>query len=295
MQGTWEISFLVDRDAKILEGRGACSEHLGQSLQSLIGRSLMSYIAEDERPHLRRFIGQLDRPKAKRAALISLRTPANGLRSYAMEAQDGRSANDNWLLFTRNITGGEGLEDLDLPVVMASEGQFLRLVEMASSQAVGSLDLTTIEIGGLSNAKRLAGLGIDEVGAFEKSVGEVLANNAHEGILSNPARGFYNLLHDTAKVGDSIVQDLTDAAWKHGINPEQAAISHATMSVAPHTALSAVRDSLGVMQRRLPGYNGWEQPAKKRVSEGQLAAVIGIGAFLLGVLAIALWMMAKMP
>src|SRR5690348_17079513 len=98
MQGTWEISFLVDRDAKILEGRGACSEHLGQSLQTLIGRSLMSYIAEDERPHLRRFIGQLDRPTAKRAALISLRTAASGLRSYAMEAQDGRSANDNWLM-----------------------------------------------------------------------------------------------------------------------------------------------------------------------------------------------------
>lgn len=292
MQGTWEISFLVDRDARILEGRGACSEHLGQSLQTLIGRSLMSYIAEDERPHLRRFIGQLDRPKAKRAALISLNTPASGLRSYAMEAQDGRSANDNWLMFTRNITGGEGLEDLELPVVMANEGQFLRLVEMAASQASASLDLTTIEVGGLSDTKRLAGLAVTEIAAFERRVGETLAGNAHEGILSNPSRGFYNLLHDPAMTGDAIVEELTHAASQHGITPAQLSITHATMSVAPHTALSAIRDSLGVMQKRMPGYGQWDPPAKARVSEGQLAAAIGIGAFLLGVLAIAIWMMA---
>lgn len=291
MQGTWEISFLVDRDARILEGRGACSEHLGQSLQSLIGRSLMPYIAEDERSHLRRFIGQLDRPKAKTAALISLHTPSSGLRSYAMEAQAGRSANDNWLLFTRNIIGGEGLEDLDLPVIMANEGQFLRLVEMAASQSRKSLDLTTIEVGGLSNTKRLGGLGMDEIAAFERSVGEALSNSAHEGILSNPSRGFYNLLHDPVKPAEAVAQDLASVALQHGISAEQAGISHATMSVAPRTALAAVRDALGVMQQRMPGYTGWEQPAKPRMSEGQLVAVIGIGAFLLGVLAFAIWMM----
>lgn len=291
MQGTWEISFLVDRDGKILEGRGACSEHLGQSLQSLIGRSLMSYIAEDERSHLRRFIGQLDRPKAKRAALVSLQTPSAGLRSYAMEAQEGRSANDNWLLFTRNITGGDGLEDLDLPLVMADEGQFLRLVEMAAAQSADTLNLTTIEIGGLSNTKSLGGLGIAEVAAFEKGVGEALANKAHEGILSNPARGFYNLLHDAGTSGDSISGDIQHVAWAHGISPQQAHISHATMSIAPHTPLNAIRDSLGVMQKRMPGYQTWDKPNRFNIAESQIAAMLGIGAFLFGMLAIAIWMM----
>lgn len=291
LQGTWELSFLVDRDAKILEGRGACREHLGQNLQSLIGRSLMAYVAADERPHLRRFIGQLDRPKAKRAALISFLTPEHGLRSYAMEAQAGRSATDNWLMFTRNISGGEGLEELDLPLVMADDGQFLRLVEMAAAQARDALDLTTIEIGGLSDAKRLAGLGIDAIAAFERSVGETLSSNAHEGILSNPSRGFYNLLHDPAKGGEAIAHDITSVARQHGITPEQAAIAHATMSVAPHTDLSAIRDSLGQLERRMPGYKDWEQPEKHSAGEGQLIAIIGIGAFLLGMLAIAIWLM----
>lgn len=291
-QGTWELSFLVDRDGRILEGRGACSEHLGQSLQSLIGNSLTAFVAADERRALRRFIAQLNRPSAKRAALISLQTSNSNLRSYAMEAQAGRSGSDNWLLFSRDISGSDGLEDLDLPVVMASEGQFLRLVEMAASQSRDSLDLTTIEIGGLSDVKRLSGLGIDEIAAFERSVGETLSNNAHEGIVSNPSRGLYNLLHDPAKASGTIAQDLSSVALQHGINAAQAGIAHATMSIAPHTALASIRESLGLMQKRMPGQKGWDEPARRKMSEGQLAAALGIGAFLLGMLLLAIWMMA---
>ncbi|MBK8158643.1 MAG: PAS domain-containing protein [Rhodospirillaceae bacterium] len=292
LQGTWELSFLVDRDGRILEGRGACSEHLGQSLQSLIGSSFLTYVVPQERPHLRRFIGQLHRPKAKRAALISLQTPGGAVRAYAMEAQAGRSAEDNWLMFTRDVASGEGIDDLDLPLVMADEGQFLRLVELAAAQSRESLDLTTIEIGGLSDTKKLAGLDVDGIAAFERSIGETLSGNAHEGILSNPSRGFYNLLHDPAKGGDAIAQDLTSVASRHGISATQAGIAHATMSVAPNTSLGDIRASLSVMQKRMPGYQSWDQPAKSRMSEGQIAATIGIGAFLLGLVAIAVWLMA---
>ena len=41
---TWDLSFLVDRDLRILEGRGACNELLGESLQSLIGQSLTGIV-----------------------------------------------------------------------------------------------------------------------------------------------------------------------------------------------------------------------------------------------------------
>ena len=292
LHGTWELSFLVNRDGRILEGRGACSEHLGQSLQSLIGRSLFTYITEEERPHLRRFLGQLHKPRAKRGALVSLQTSTNGIRAYAMEAQAGRSADDNWLMFTRDVSGGEGLDEMDLPLVMADEGQFLRLVELAAAQSGESLDLTTIEIGGLSDTSRLSGLNVDGIAAFERSVGETLSSNAHEGILSNPSRGFYNLLHDPAMDGDAIARDLTSVASKHGISAEQAGIAHATMSVAPNTPLSDIRASLSVMQKRMPGYQSWDPPAKAKMGEGQVAAAIGIGAFLLGVAAIAVWLMS---
>ncbi|WP_374651306.1 PAS domain-containing protein [Dongia sp.] len=290
LRGTWEISFLVDKDGRILEGRGACAEHLGLSLQSVIGRSFFSFVAAGERSHLRRFIGQLNRPRAKRAALVSLQTPAS-LRSYAMEAQAGRTANDNWLMFSRDTSGADGLDDLDLPVVMADEGQFLRLVELAASQAQASLDLTTIEVGGLADTKRLSGLGDEEIAAFERSVGETLSDNAHDGILSNPSPGFYNLLHDPSRSGNAIAQGLTAVAAQHGISAQQAGIAHATMSVAPNTALSSIREALGIMQKRMPTQQSWEAPAKPKISEGQIAAALGIGAFLLGVAAIAVWLM----
>lgn len=290
LRGTWELSFLVDKDGRILEGRGACSEHLGLSLQSLIGRSLLSFVSADQRQHFRRFMGQLGRPRAKRAALISLQT-AVSVRSYAMEAQAGRTADDNWLMFSRDTSNAEGLDDLDLPLVMADDGQFLRLVELAASQARDSLDLTTIEIGGLSDTARLSGLGLEQIAAFERSVGETLASSAHEGIISNPSRGFYNLLHDTSKEGAAIAQDLTAIATQHGISAQQASIAHATMSVAPQTALSSIRESLGIMQKRMPGYRSWDEPVGTKMSEGQIAAALSIGAFLLGVVGVALWLM----
>jgi hypothetical protein len=293
LQGTWELSFLVDKDGRILEGRGACSEHLGHSLQSLIGKSLFTFIASDERPYFRRFMGQINRPRAKRAALVSLQSSVGGIRSYAMEAQAGRSVDDNWLMFSRDTGGAEGLDDLDLPVVMADDGQFLRLVEMAASQAQASLDLTTIEVGGLSDTRRLTGMGDDEIAAFERSVGETLSNNAHEGILSSPARGFYNLLHDPAKGGAAIAQDLTSIASQHGINAAQAGVVHATMSVAPRTSLASIRESLSIMQKRMPGYQGWDKPAKPKMREGQIAAALGVCAFLAGMISIAVWMMMR--
>ncbi|WP_374377434.1 PAS domain-containing protein [Dongia sp.] len=291
LQGTWELSFLVDKDGRILEGRGACNEHLGLNLQSLIGRSFFSFIASDERSYFRRFMGQLNRPRAKRAALVSLQTTTS-LRSYAMEAQAGRTADDNWLMFTRDTGGAEGLDDLDLPVVMADEGQFLRLVELAASQASASLDLTTIEVGGLSDAKKLSALGSEEIAAFERSVGETLSGTAHEGILSNPSRGLYNLLHDPSKSSAAIAEDLANVAGRHGISPAQAGIAHATMSVAPNTSLSNIRESLGVMQKRMPSYQSWDEPAKQKMSEGQIAAALGIAAFLLGVIGIVFYMMS---
>lgn len=293
LPGTWELSFLVDRDGRILEGRGACSEHLGHTLQSVIGKSLFSFIASDERPHFRRFMGQINRPRGKRAALVSLHSSVGGIRSYAMEAQAGRSADDSWLMFSRDTSGAEGLDDLDLPVVMLDDGQFLRLVEMAASQARASLDLTTIEVGGLSDTRRLAGMGADEIAAFERSVGETLSNNAHEGILSSPARGHYNLLHDPAKGGAAIAQDLTSIASQHGINAAQAGVVHATMSVAPQTSLASIRESLGILQKRMPGHQGWDNPTKPKMREGQMAAVLGLCAFLVGMISIVIWMMLR--
>jgi hypothetical protein len=289
-QESWDISFLVDQDARILEGRGACSEHLGETLQSLIGRPLTTLVVERERKYLRRFLAQLDRPKGKRAVVVTLQSLRHGNRSYAMRAQPGRSPQDHWLLFGHSDHAGENFDDLALPPAMVDDGQFLRLVEMAAAQVTEALELTSIKVGGLSHPDRLAGHNADQRAAFERGIGEVLSAQAHEGIVSNPSPGFFNLLHDPSQPGQAIAADLASVARRHGISDNEAAIAHVSQSVLPNASAESVRQSLRNMEARLPG-GGWETPPARHTSEGQLAAWLGIGAFLLGVIGVAAWML----
>lgn len=288
-QGSWELSFLIDRDARIVEGRGACKEHLGVSLQGVIGSSLMSYVMSEERRHLRRFLGQVNGPSAKRAAVVRLQSATGSVLPYSMEVQQGRSASDNWIMFSRGNAGPGILEERDLPVVMADDGQFLRLVEMAAASAYDSLDLTTIEIGGLSNPARLGDVGSSQIAAFERSVGEALSNSAHEGILTNPSPGQYNLLHDPQHSAATIASGLEAVALQHGISREQAGIVHATMSVAPKASMSAISSAVRHLQEHLPG-RGKQQPAGEVAGGGnRLAVILGISAFVAGLAIVALW------
>lgn len=290
-QESWDISFLVDQDARILEGRGACMEHLGEMLQNVIGRSLGALIVERERKYLRRFLKQLDRPNGKRAVVITLQSLAHGARSYAMRAQPGRSAQDHWLLFARTDRAGESFDDLALPPAPVDDGQFLRLVEMAAAQATDSLELTSLEVGGLSQPGGLPGRDATARAAFERDLGEVLSEQAHEGIFSNPAPGLFNLLHDPGRPGQEIAANLASLARQHGISEKEAAIAHASLSIAPHTSADSIQQAFVAMQERLPG-RSWDQPPQKRHSDGQVAAILGIVAFLLGVAAVAIYVLA---
>jgi hypothetical protein len=287
--GTWDISFLVDQDARILEGRGNCHDHLGEALQNLIGRSLTSMVVAPERKYLRRFLAQLGRPQAKRAVVIHLHSPAHGMRSYAMEAQQGRSAHDHWLLFAQSDRSGDTFDDMSLPPAMIDDGQFLRLVELAVAQASQALELTTIEVGGLSQPGMLAGREMERA-AFERGIGDALSVQAYEGILSNPSPGFFNLLHEQSQSAATIAADLASVARQHGLSDQQAAIAHVSQPVVANATAESIRDAVESMRNRLP-VQSWEVPPVRHISEGQVAASLGIGAFLLGIVAVAIWML----
>lgn len=288
-QVTWDISFLVDEDARILEGRGACQEHLGETLQTLIGRSLMGIVALPERKYLRRFLAQLKQPNAKRAVIITLQSITHGARAYAMHAQPGRSAQDHWLLFSHGADSADSFDTLALPPAMVDDGQFMRLIELAAAQASQSLELTRIEVGGL--VKPDEGKGKPDWGRFEQDVGEALAVRAYDGILSNPTRGHYNLLHDPAQSGEAIAADLSSLAAQRGISSAEAGIAHASLSVAPKSSADEIRAALAVVQKQLPAAS-WEAPAPEvRRNDGQIAVIVGLGAFVIGLVAVALWML----
>jgi hypothetical protein len=293
-QGTWDISFLVDEDGRILEGRGACNEHLGETLQVLIGRSLTGIVALPEQKYLRRFLAQLNRPNAKRAVIITLQSLTHGTRAYAMQAQPGRSGTDHWLLFSHTTEQADSFDSHALPPAMADDGQFLRLVEMAAAQAGEALELTTIAVAGLAQAGRTqSGAGAAKWGAFAQDVGETLATHAYEGILSNPAPGQYNLLHDPAQSGEAIAADLSTLAIERGISAAEAGIAHASVEVAPNAKAADIRAALATLQTRLPA-SSWDAPPPQRTrgQDGQFAALLGIGAFVIGIIAVAFWILA---
>lgn len=288
--GTWDMSFLVDRDARILEGRGNCHDQLGETLQSLIGRSLTSVVVAPERKYLRRFLAQLDRPQAKRAVVINLENPVRGSRPYAMEAQQGRSPQDHWLFFVLSDRAGDTFDDMTLPPAMIDDGQFLRLVELAVAQANQALELTTIEVGSLTQPGMLASREMERA-AFERGIGDALSVQAYDGILSNPSPGLFNLLHEQSQSGAAIAADLASVAREHGLSEEQAGIAHVSQPVAANATAESIRRAMEGMQERLPE-RSWEPEPVRRISEGQLAASLGIVAFLLGVVAVAVWMLA---
>lgn len=293
-QGSWDISFLVDADARILEGRGACNEHLGETLQALIGRSLTGLIVVAERKYLRRFLAQLDRPDAKRAVIITLLSHTHGARPYAMKAEKGRSSSDHWLLFSHSTERADSFDTHALPPAMVDDGQFLRLVEMAAAQAGQALELTTIAVAGLAQAGRTqSGVGAAKWGAFAQDVGETLATHAYEGILSNPAPGQYNLLHDHAQSGEAIAADLSTRAIERGISAAEAGIAHASVEVAPNAKAADIRAALATLQTKLPA-SSWDAPPPQRTrgQDGQIAALLGIGAFVIGIIAVAFWILA---
>lgn len=293
-QTIWDLSFLVDGDARILEGRGNCSELLGAPLQNLIGRSLTGLVVAPERKYLRRFLAQLDRPNAKRAVLVNLQNPIHGARPYAMQAEQGRSAGDHWLLFATSDLAGDTFDDLALPPAMMDDGQFLRLVEIAAKQANEPLALTTIEVGGLANPDGLAGREPEVKAAFEHDIGVALSTQAYDGILANPSPGHFNLLHEPKQSGAGIAADLAQVAKAHGISDSEAGIAHVSATVAQNASAESIRAALAGLQKKLPA-DSWDAPVASAgrgfFSEGQLAATLAIGAFVVGILAVALWML----
>lgn len=290
---TWDLSFLVDPDARIMEGRGACHELLGESLQNLIGRSLTGIVVAAERKYLRRFLAQLDRPNAKRAVVVTLQSATQGSRSYAMQAQQGRSAGDHWLMFAASDLTGDTFDDMALPPAMMDDGQFLRLVELAAQQANEVLALTTIEVGGLAKPDGLAGHEPQAKAAFERDIGEALSTQAYEGIIANPSPGHFNLLHGQAHSGAAIAADLAQVARQHGISDAESGIAHLSQEVAVNASADSIRQMLSGMQQQMPA-KSWDAPAPRArgsFSDGRLAATLGLGAFVIGVLLVSLWLL----
>ena len=271
MQESWDMSFLVDESGKIIEARGQCREHIGDTVQQVVGGSFLGYLAPNERHHFRKFLAQLAKPKAKRAALINVFTPAFGIRGYAMEARVGRGAGEHWILLARARAGqaAGGVGDLDLQNVLATEQQFLELIELAAARAREVMDLTVVEIDDLKDSSRLTRLGDEAATGLERDVENTLIANALEGIVSRAAPGRYSLLHDNATRASKIEGEIREAADRRGIGEETLGLFMSTVKVEPAVGIEHLHTLLQRATAKLP------QGAARDAKVGWLKQAIG--------------------
>jgi hypothetical protein len=271
MQEFWDMSFMVDESAKIIEARGQCREHIGSTVQQVVGTSLLGYLAPNDRLHFRKFLAQLSKPNAKRAALVNVFTPAFGIRGYAMEAHVGRGAGEHWILLARARAGQAvgGVAELELHNVLAGESQFLDLIEQAAAKAREAMDLTVVEVGGLRDRARLKHVEHDVVNRLEIDVEATLVANAQEGIVTKASPGRYSLLHDRDTKVSKIEGDIREAADRRGVSGSALGLSLATMTVEPASNIDHVRALLQQAVAKLP------QSAEISVKLGWLKQAIG--------------------
>lgn len=254
MQDSWDMSFLVDESAKVIEARGQCREHIGNTVQQVVGTSFLSYLASEERLHFRKFLAQLSRPNAKCAALVNLVTSAFGVRGYAMEARVGRAAGQHWILLARARAGQAvgGVAELDLQNVFAGEEQFIELIEQAAAAAREALDLTVVEVGGLKDRSPLRARDSGIVNRLEIDVEATLLANAQEGIVNKAAPGQYSLLHDRAVRAVKFLGEIREAAERQGVAESDLGLHSSTEGVEPAMGADRLRALVKEIAARLP-------------------------------------------
>jgi hypothetical protein len=285
---TWDISFLVDTQGKIEEARGNCMDILGEPVRSMIGRSLLPFVAGADRAHFRRFLGQLGSPKAVRRALLHLRTAARGERPFFMEAQSGWSPAHYWVMLAvpTDQVGANPLAVLDAPVPTTSDDDLLLMIEMAAAEQATPLDLTVFSVDGLTTSAADAGHTVP-ADQLRRQVEKSLIANAYDGVVSQSSPGIYNVLHDAETSPDKIAEDVKTGAREIGVTDAQLGLSHRTvkLGVKPDRArIKAAVDAARapIQDRSLPVGVVATVPVRQSRSFYLIAAVLG--AIILGVI-----------
>jgi hypothetical protein len=195
----WEFSLLVDRANRILEARGLYELYLGARPGQLINRHLVSFVAESGRLAFLRYMARLVVHGEAEPVIVTLATPAVGVKRFAMAAKHGDGAANWWILFAQEDAKAEALETADAPFASTEE---LALLADAHDHAKAPLDITVFSATGVH------ALPTERRRAIDDQLGESLLDHAHERLVARPELGEYALLHsrgkDAAEIGESL-------------------------------------------------------------------------------------------
>ena len=254
MADSWDMSFLVDEATQIQEARGNLGRHFGILQQVLIGKHLINFIGAEDRLAVLRMMGRLSQRSWHDTVACRLRTPLTGEKRVALQARPGPGPMAWWLMISE--AGAETLPligEAETGDTMVSEQEFGAVAAAASGDTPGRLDLSVFRAAVLAGDAPGAKLSESKHAELHQKIGETLRETATGGIVTQPARGEYALVHSKEVPAEHIAERITVTADAAGVPPHQLGLAHDSEPMPEDTEAKEVRELIHNLRLDLAG------------------------------------------
>jgi hypothetical protein len=254
MSDTWDMSFLIDQTTQIQEARGNLGRHFGMLQQVLIGKHLVNFIGADDRLALLRMMGRLSQRSWNETVACRLRTPISGEKRVALQARPGPGPMAWWLMISES--GAETLPlitDAERGEKMATEEEFGAVAAAVASEAQQGLDLSVFRAALLADHVPGAKLTQSKHAELDQKIGETLRETATVGLVTQPARGEYALVHGKELPAEQIAERITVTADAVGVSKQSLGLAHHSEPVPEDAGAKEVRDLIHNLRLDLAG------------------------------------------
>jgi len=254
MAESWDMSFLVDETTQIQEARGNLSRHFGMLQQVLIGKHLVNFIGADDRLAFLRMMGRLSQRSWNETVACRLHTPLSGEKRVALQARPGPGPMAWWLMVSES--GAEALPliaEAENGATMASEEEFGAIAAAAAGDAPNGLDLSVFRASALADHAPGAKLPESKHAELDQKIGATLRETATGGIVTQPARGEYALVHGRELPAEQIAERITVTAGAVGVSKQELGLSHDSEPVPEDTGAKEVRELIHNLRLDLAG------------------------------------------
>jgi hypothetical protein len=251
MADTWDMSFLVDQNTQIQEARGNVARHFGILQQVLIGKHLVNFVGAEDRLAFLRVMGRLSQRSWQEKVALRFRTPLSGEKRVALQARPGTGPTAWWLMLSES--GAETLPSIgeaETGDAMASEQEFGAVAAAAAGDTPGKLDLSVFRAAVLAKDAKLSQ---SKHAELDQRIGETLRETATGGIVTQPARGEYALVHDKDVPAQAIAERITITADSVGVPAKALGLAHDSEPMPEEAGAQDVRELIHTLRLDLAG------------------------------------------
>jgi hypothetical protein len=227
MAETWDMSFLVDQSTQIQEARGNLGRHFGILHQVLIGKHLVNFVGAEDRLSFLRMMGRLSQRTWQGTVAMRFRTPLSGEKRVALQTRPGSGPAAWWLMIGETDAEHVPLiSEVGAGDPIASAEEFGAVAAAASVDAPSGLDLSVFRAAALAEDAPGKALSDAKHAELDLKIGDTLRENATGGIVTQPGRGEYALVHARAMPAERIAEHVGVTADTAGMPTQQLGLSH---------------------------------------------------------------------